>query len=340
MSYSFPSVMNDSTKPPIPEVGYRFHPTHAELVYNYLKPKILGDDVEDLSIMPEVHVCQHEPWELPDMSKIKSKDSEWYFFCPRDFKYLNGSRSNRRTKLGFWKPTGKSLKIRSKGTKKVIGIRKTLVFYTKASPKSIRTGWIMHEYEYISDLGLSNKGEYVLCKLKKKPDEKTNKGEPNHQMVSISDPEAAPNCIIEGERGSSMEMPSKFINHSTCGYGERSGILDLDFDDPNPDKEAYIPAHDEGERNSPTAMPWCLENGNPWETTEEGCLRSSVVSPGNSPTDAWLPELSELIPRIWEGLKASILDVENNLLAPFQPAASESPEKISLHNGFDAPVST
>ncbi|KAJ6723204.1 hypothetical protein OIU74_007724 [Salix koriyanagi] len=53
----------------------------------------------------------------------------------------------------------------------------------------------------------------------------------------------------------------------------------------------------------------------------------------NSPTDAWLPEL-------FRGLKASILDVENNLLAPFQPAASESPEKISLHNGFDAPVST
>ncbi|KAJ6675121.1 putative proteinC DOMAIN-CONTAINING PROTEIN 82-RELATED [Salix viminalis] len=283
MSYSFPSVMNDSTKPPIPETCLSCR---------------------------RFTFAKHEPWELPDKSNIKSKDSEWYFFCPRDFKYLNGSRSNRRTKLGFWKPTGKSLKIRSKGTKKVIGIRKTLVFYTKASPKSIRTGWIMHEYEYISDLSLSNQ---------KKPDEKTNKGEPNHQMVSISDPEAAPNCIIEGERGSSMEMPSKFINHSTR------------------DKEAYIPAPDEGERNSPTAMHWCLENSNPWETTEEGCLRSSVVSTENSPTDAWLPELLELIPRIWEKLKASILDVENNLPAPLQPAASE---KISLRNGVDAPVST
>nr|TKS14343.1 hypothetical protein D5086_0000044170 [Populus alba] len=35
-------------------------------------------------------------------------------------------------------------------------------------------------------------GGYVLCKLKKKPDVKTSKGEPNHHMVSISDFEAAP----------------------------------------------------------------------------------------------------------------------------------------------------
>ncbi|XP_011039663.1 PREDICTED: NAC domain-containing protein 86-like isoform X3 [Populus euphratica] len=194
MSYNFPSAMNSSTNPnpSIPEVGYRFHPTNEELVCNYLKPKILGDDVEDLSIMPVVHVCKHEPSELPDKSNIKSKDAVWYFFCPRDFKYLNSGRYNRRTKLGFWKPTGKILKIRFTGTKKVIGTRKTLVFYTKACPKPIRTGWIMHEYEYSSDLSPCNQGGYVLCKLKKKPEVRTNKSEPNHHMVSISDFEAAP----------------------------------------------------------------------------------------------------------------------------------------------------
>ncbi|KAG6748294.1 hypothetical protein POTOM_048211 [Populus tomentosa] len=37
-------------------------------------------------------------------------------------------------------------------------------------------------------------------------------------MVSTSDFEAAPNCSIEGECGPSMEMPSKFINHSTHGF--------------------------------------------------------------------------------------------------------------------------
>ncbi|XP_011039650.1 PREDICTED: NAC domain-containing protein 45-like isoform X2 [Populus euphratica] len=331
MSYNFPSAMNSSTNPnpSIPEVGYRFHPTNEELVCNYLKPKILGDDVEDLSIMPVVHVCKHEPSELPDKSNIKSKDAVWYFFCPRDFKYLNSGRYNRRTKLGFWKPTGKILKIRFTGTKKVIGTRKTLVFYTKACPKPIRTGWIMHEYEYSSDLSPCNQGGYVLCKLKKKPEVRTNKSEPNHHMVSISDFEAAPNCSIEGECGPTREMPSKFMNHSTHGYGD-SSLLDLDSENPNLD----ISAPDEGERNSLTVLPSGLENGNPWEKTEEGCLLSSVVSPENSPPDAWLPDFSLLAK-----LKALISELENNLPS-FQPAASVSTEEIPFHMGFDAPVST
>jgi hypothetical protein len=86
-----------------------------------------------------------------------------------------------------------------------------------------------------------------------------------------------------------MEMPSKFINHSIHGYGE-SSLLDLDFDNPNLD----ISAPDEGERNSLTVLPSGLENGNPWEKTEEGCLRPSVVSPETSPTDAMLPDLSQV----------------------------------------------
>ena len=94
-------------------------------------------------------------------------------------------------------------------------------------------------------------GGYVLCKLKKKPDVKTNKGEPNHHMFSISDFEAAPNCSIDGDCGPSMEL------HRTHGYGE-SSLLDLDFDNPNLD----ILAPDEVERNSLTVLPLGLENGN------------------------------------------------------------------------------
>ncbi|KAJ6972657.1 hypothetical protein NC653_033071 [Populus alba x Populus x berolinensis] len=62
---------------------------------------------------------------------------------------------------------------------------------------------------FLHGRGKQPKGRYVLCKLKKKPDVKTNKGEPNHHMVSTSDFKAAPNCSIEGECGPSMEMPSK-----------------------------------------------------------------------------------------------------------------------------------
>ncbi|KAG6748295.1 hypothetical protein POTOM_048212 [Populus tomentosa] len=236
MNYNFPSgesAMNSSPNPnpSIPEVGYRFHPTNEELVCNYLKPKILGDDVEDLSIMPSL-LCG-------DKSNIKSKDAVWYFFWPRDFKYLNSGRYNRRRKLGFWKPTGKNLKIRFMGTKKVIGTRKTLVFYTKASPKPIRTGWIIHEYEYFSDLSLSKQ---------KKPDVKTSKGEPNHHMVSTSDFEAAP----------SFPNQREFV---LCKLKK--------------DPDAMMPTYEEGEASFNVHSEYHSENQNPNEynrpqTFEEG----------------------------------------------------------------------
>lgn len=44
-------------------VGFRFHPTDAELVTSYLKPKILGKPFAD--VIAEVDLCQSEPWELP-----------------------------------------------------------------------------------------------------------------------------------------------------------------------------------------------------------------------------------------------------------------------------------
>jgi hypothetical protein len=46
-------------------VGFRFHPTHEELISHYLVPKTRGDNVEDLLLMAEVILCKHEPWDLP-----------------------------------------------------------------------------------------------------------------------------------------------------------------------------------------------------------------------------------------------------------------------------------
>lgn len=85
-------------------------------------------------------------------------------------KYSNSRRSNRRTKAGFWKPTGKTIKVKAKRNKEVIGTKKTLVFYKSASPKAERTAWIIHEYEvFVSDSRLSNLVSanyyYYLCNL-------------------------------------------------------------------------------------------------------------------------------------------------------------------------------
>ncbi|RVW32595.1 Protein NTM1-like 9 [Vitis vinifera] len=108
-------------------VGFRFAPTDEELIDNYLKPKILGMGFQGSSVM-------------------KADDPEWFFFSLLDYKYSKGSRSNRTTKAGYWKPTGKDRDILSGTNKEVIGTKKTLVFYIGRSPAATRTNWVIHEY--------------------------------------------------------------------------------------------------------------------------------------------------------------------------------------------------
>ena len=80
-------------------------------------------------------------------SAIKSDDSEWYFFSPRELKYSNGKQLKRATQSGYWKITGKVKNIKAKGTNKVIGTKKFLVFYTGRVPVGKKTSWVMHEYQ-------------------------------------------------------------------------------------------------------------------------------------------------------------------------------------------------
>ncbi|KAJ8563312.1 hypothetical protein K7X08_031764 [Anisodus acutangulus] len=148
--------------------GFRFHPTDEELVNYYLKRKIHGLEIE-LDIIPEIDLYKCEPWQLAEKSFLPSRDPEWYFFGPRDRKYPNGFRTNRATRAGYWKSTGKDRRVTSQN--RAIGMKKTLVYYRGRAPQGIRTDWVMHEYR-IDDKeceGTSGiQDSYALCRVFKK----------------------------------------------------------------------------------------------------------------------------------------------------------------------------
>lgn len=145
--------------------GFRFHPTDEELVMYFLKRKVLGKRLVS-EVIAEVNIYEFSPWDLPDKSKLKYGDLEWFFFCPKSRKYSSGSRTNRATETGYWKATGKDREVKYKD--KIVAAIKTLVFHLGHSPKGTRTDWVLHEYR-MDDKDLANAGviqdTFVLCRL-------------------------------------------------------------------------------------------------------------------------------------------------------------------------------
>ncbi|KAL7192877.1 hypothetical protein ACSBR2_024648 [Camellia fascicularis] len=144
--------------------GFRFHPTEEELLNCYLKRIAMGNKLS-FDIIGFLNIYHHEPWDLPGYAKIGER--EWYFFVPRDRRHGHGGRPNRTTLKGFWKATGSDRPIRSStDPKKVLGLRKTLVFYKGRAPRGSKTDWVMNEYR-LSD-HCSSMEDIVLCKIYRK----------------------------------------------------------------------------------------------------------------------------------------------------------------------------
>ncbi|KAL6226025.1 hypothetical protein ACLB2K_004872 [Fragaria x ananassa] len=140
--------------------GFRFHPTDEEIITCYLTEKAVDSNFTATAI-GEADLNKCEPWDLPN--KAKMGEREWYFFCQRDRKYPTGMRTNRATESGYWKATGKDKEIFKRKT--LVGMKKTLVFYTGRAPKGEKTNWVMHEYRLHGNLSKSTKDEWVVCRV-------------------------------------------------------------------------------------------------------------------------------------------------------------------------------
>ncbi|KAI4314773.1 hypothetical protein L6164_027649 [Bauhinia variegata] len=147
--------------------GFRFHPTDEELVGYYLRKKVASQKI-DLDVIREIDLYRIEPWDLQERCRIGYEEqNDWYFFSHKDKKYPTGTRTNRATMAGFWKATGRDKAVYDKT--KLIGMRKTLVFYKGRAPNGQKTDWIMHEYRLESDEnGPPQEEGWVICRAFKK----------------------------------------------------------------------------------------------------------------------------------------------------------------------------
>ncbi|KAG0447628.1 hypothetical protein HPP92_028233 [Vanilla planifolia] len=167
--------------------GFRFHPTDEELVNYYLRKKIASRKI-DLDVIKDVDLYKIEPWDLQELCKVGDEEQhEWYFFSHKDKKYPTGTRTNRATTTGFWKATGRDKPIYLKH--KLIGMRKTLVFYKGRAPNGQKSDWIMHEYRLESDEnGTPQEEGWVVCRAFKKRVVSLRKGsELDHESPSWYD---------------------------------------------------------------------------------------------------------------------------------------------------------
>ncbi|XP_071687505.1 NAC domain-containing protein 90-like [Rutidosis leptorrhynchoides] len=157
--------------------GFRFYPTEEELLTFYLKNKIKGQNALLLQhidrVIPQLHVYDYYPWDLPQYAgeRCQGDPEQWFFFIPRQEKEARGGRPSRLTRTGYWKATGSPTIVYS-STNRVIGVKRTMVFYNGRAPTGTKTKWKMNEYKAFQEQTSTNTNqkpelmeEVSLCRV-------------------------------------------------------------------------------------------------------------------------------------------------------------------------------
>ncbi|RCV37101.1 hypothetical protein SETIT_8G036100v2 [Setaria italica] len=141
-----------SSDPPLPP-GYRFYPTEEELLSFYLRHRLAGTRPQVEHFIPVVDIYSYHPSELQAMAGVANvgDKEQWFFFCPRAERELHGGRPARTTPSGYWKATGSPSYVYSAPANRVIGEKRTMVFYEGRAPTGNKTRWKMNEYKAAAD---------------------------------------------------------------------------------------------------------------------------------------------------------------------------------------------
>ncbi|XP_027909833.1 NAC domain-containing protein 90-like [Vigna unguiculata] len=135
--------------------GFRFFPTEEELVGFYLRNKLDGSINAAAAaidrVIPVVDINSLEPWNLPTLAGelCRGDTEQWFFFSPGQEREARGGRPSRTTSCGYWKATGSPGYVYSSDNR-VIGVKKSMVFYKGKAPMGRKTKWKMNEYRAIS----------------------------------------------------------------------------------------------------------------------------------------------------------------------------------------------
>ncbi|KAF8395414.1 hypothetical protein HHK36_019360 [Tetracentron sinense] len=156
-----------------PPPGFRFYPIEEELISFYLHNKLEGKIQELDRVIPVLDIYAHDPWHLPQMSGelCRGDPEQWFFFTPIQEREVRGGRPNRTTSSGYWKATGSPGCVYSSGNR-VIGMKKTMVFYKGKAPSGRKTKWKMNEYRAIDGEATASSStvpklrhEFSLCRV-------------------------------------------------------------------------------------------------------------------------------------------------------------------------------
>ncbi|CAK9153325.1 unnamed protein product [Ilex paraguariensis] len=152
--------------------GFRFYPTEEELVSFYLHNKLEGRRQDLDRVIPVVDIYEYNPWDLPQFAgELCQGDTEqWFFFIPLQQREANGGRPNRLTSTGYWKACGSPGYVYSNN--RIIGVKRTMVFYRGRVPGGRKTEWKMNEYRAIEREAYSSSNatpklrrEISLCRV-------------------------------------------------------------------------------------------------------------------------------------------------------------------------------